>query len=61
MLLNNVLTNLIHYKKQFMDTTNSQTNFETTKFQTIINKMIDNKSIFGIVLSIEKVNESWTG
>lgn len=44
-----------------MATTKSQTGFDIAKFQTIINKTIDNKSIFGTVLSVEKGNESWTG
>ena len=33
----------------------------TSKFQTIINKVIDNKSVFGTVLTMEKGNEHWTG
>jgi D-alanyl-D-alanine carboxypeptidase len=33
----------------------------TSKFQTIINKTIDNKSVFGTILTVEKGNESWTG
>jgi len=33
----------------------------TTEFQSIINKTIDNKSIFGTVLTVVKGNESWTG
>jgi D-alanyl-D-alanine carboxypeptidase len=33
----------------------------TSKFQTIINKTIDNKSVFGTVLTVEKGNERWTG
>jgi len=44
-----------------MSTTKSQTSFETTKFQNIINKTIDNKSIFGTVLTVVKGTESWTG
>jgi len=44
-----------------MATTKSQTNFDSAKFQTIINKSIDNKSIFGTVLTVEKGNERWTG
>ena len=44
-----------------MDTTKLQTGLDTAKFQTIIDKTIDNKSIFGTVLTVEKGNESWTG
>ena len=33
----------------------------TSKFQTIINKTIDNKSVFGTVLTVVKGNDSWTG
>lgn len=44
-----------------MATTKSQTSFDTAKFQTIINNTIDNKSVFGTVLSVEKGNESWAG
>ncbi len=33
----------------------------TSKFQAIINKTIDNKSIFGTVLTVVKGNDSWTG
>jgi CubicO group peptidase (beta-lactamase class C family) len=33
----------------------------TSKFQTIINKTIDNKSVFGTVLTVAKGNEQWTG
>jgi CubicO group peptidase (beta-lactamase class C family) len=33
----------------------------TSKFQTIINKTIDNKSVFGTVLTVAKGNDSWTG
>jgi D-alanyl-D-alanine carboxypeptidase len=33
----------------------------TSKFQTIINKTIDNKSVFGTILTVEKGNEHWTG
>jgi len=33
----------------------------TPKLQQIINNTIDNKSIFGTVLTVEKGNESWTG
>jgi len=43
-----------------MATTQSQTSLDTAKFQTIINKTIDNKSVFGTVLTVEKGNESWT-
>ncbi len=42
-------------------TTKSQTNLDTAMLQTIINKTIDNTSIFGTVLTVEKGNESWTG
>ena len=45
----------------YMATTKSQTNFDTAKLQTIVNKSIDNKSVFGIVLTVEKGNEKWTG
>lgn len=41
--------------------TQSKTNMNTSEFQKIINKTIDNKSIFGTVLTVEKGNESWTG
>lgn len=33
----------------------------TSLFQTIIDKTIDNKSIFDAVLTVEKGNERWTG
>lgn len=42
-------------------TANSQTAFDKAKFQSIIDKSIDNKSVFGTVLSIEKGNEHWAG
>ncbi len=44
-----------------MATTKSQTSLDSVKFQTIINKTIDNKSIFGTVLTVEKGTETWTG
>jgi len=44
-----------------MATTKSQTSLDTAKFQSVINKTIDNKSIFGTVLTVEKGNEHWTG
>lgn len=33
----------------------------TAKIQTILNKSIDNKSVFGTVLTVENGNEHWTG
>ena len=42
-------------------TVKSQASFDTQRFQTILNKSIDNKSVFGTVLSVEKGNEKWTG
>ncbi len=44
-----------------MATTKSQINLDTAKFQNIINKTIDNKSVFGTVLTVVKGNDSWTG
>ena len=44
-----------------MATIKSQNSLDIAKFQTIINKTIDNKSIFGTVLTVEKGNERWTG
>jgi CubicO group peptidase (beta-lactamase class C family) len=34
---------------------------DTTKFQKIINSCIDNKMVFGTVVTISKGNEKWTG
>lgn len=42
-------------------TVKSQTSFDTKSFQTILNKSIDNKSVFGTILSVEKGSEKWTG
>lgn len=42
-------------------TVKPQASFDTQRFQTILNKSIDNKSVFGTVLSIEKGNERWSG
>ncbi len=39
----------------------SQSVFDKEKIQNILNKSIDNKSIFGTVLTVEKGNESWSG
>jgi len=44
-----------------MATTKSQTGLDSVRFQTIINKTIDNKSIFGTVLTVEKGTETWKG
>ncbi len=38
-----------------------QINFEKAKFQAILDKTVDNKAIFGTVLTIETANNLWTG
>jgi len=40
---------------------NFKSTFDETKFQAILNKTVDNKSIFGAVLTVEKGNNKWTG
>ena len=40
---------------------NSNARFDEAKFQTILNKAVDNKTILGTVLTVENGNRRWTG